>query len=235
MFRAATLSLSQLFDSRFLRVLGQSAALTLLAFLVLAIGGGWGVSFGMRKIAVAGIPQWFRGAWSWLDGVGAVVSGLGLFGLLLLLFPAVATIVMGAFLDTVVDAVEDRHYPHAKAPQQMGVRQGLWLGLLSGGRMLLLNLLLLPVYTILFFLTGIGPFLLYLAVNGYLLGRDMIQMVAIRHLGRAGEKAHRAQTKNTQLALGGLTSLLFLVPVANLLAPLLGAAMATHVFHQQRS
>jgi uncharacterized protein involved in cysteine biosynthesis len=29
-----------------------------------------------------------------------------------------------------------------------------------------------------------------------------------------------------------LTSLLYLVPFVNLLAPLLGAAMATHVFHQ---
>jgi CysZ protein len=232
MFRAATLAFGQLFDSRFLRVLGQSAALTLLLFVVLAVGGGWGVSLGLRKIAVAGIPTWFQGAWSWLDGVGAVVSGLGLFGTLLLLFPAVATIVMGAFLDTVVDAVEDRHYRQTKAPRPMGLRQGAWLGLLSGGRMLLLNLLLLPVYTLLFFMSGIGPLLLYLLVNGYLLGRDMIQMVAIRHLGRAGEKTHRGKTRNAQFAVGVLTSLLYLVPIANLLAPLLGAAMATHVFHQ---
>jgi CysZ protein len=233
MIRAATLSLAQLFDSRLLRVLGISAALTLTLFLLLAVAAGFGLRFGLAQMSLAKLPNWLERGWGWIDGLIAALGGLGLFAGLLFLFPAIATLVMGLLLDDVVDAVEDRHYPAARAPRPTGRLEGLWLGLASGGRMLLVNLLLLPVYGLLLF-TGIGPFLLYLLVNGYLLGRDFVQMIAIRHLGRAGEKAHRAKTRNTQFSIGVLTSLLYLVPIANILAPLLGAAMATHVFHQNR-
>jgi CysZ protein len=233
MFRAASLALAQIFDSRFIRVLGIGTALTLLLFVLAAVGGGWGLGALLSGFNVASLPAWLQGSWGWIDGVAAALGGLGLFAGLLFLFPAVATLVMGALLDDVVDAVEARHYPAARAPRPMGLAEGAWLGLASGARMLLVNLLLLPVYALLLF-TGIGPFLLYLLVNGYLLGRDYVQMVAIRHLGRAGEKAHRAQTRHAQFGVGVLTSLLFLVPIANLLAPVLGAAMATHVFHGSR-
>jgi CysZ protein len=232
MIRAATLSLAQLFDSRLLRVLGISAALTLILFILLAVAAGFGLRFGLAQLSVARLPDWLERGWGWIDGLVAALGGVGLFAGLLFLFPATATLVMGVLLDDVVDAVEDRHYPAARAPRPTGKLEGLWLGLASGGRMLLVNLLLLPVYGLLLF-TGIGPFLLYLLVNGYLLGRDFVQMIAIRHLGRAGEKAHRTKTRNDQFAVGMLTSLLYLVPFVNLLAPLLGAAMATHVFHQR--
>jgi CysZ protein len=234
MFRAATLALGQLFDSRFLRVLGISSGTTLLLFMLLALGGGWGLSALFGGWSAAGLPGWLAGAWDWLDGLVAALGGLGLFAGLLFLFPAVATLVMGALLDDVVDAVEERHYPAARAARRLGMAEGAWLGLASGARMLLINLALVPLYLLLL-VTGIGPFILYLLVNGYLLGRDYVQMIAIRHLGRAGEKAHRARTQKSQFAMGVLISLLFLVPLANLLAPLLGAAMATHLFHQARS
>ncbi len=233
MLRAASLALAQIFDSRFIRVLGIGSALTLVLFIILAVAGGWGVAALLTGFNVASLPGWLQGSWGWIDGVAATLSGLGLFGGLLFLFPAVATLVMGVLLDDIVDAVEARHYPQARAPRQLGLVEGAWLGLASGARMLLVNLALLPVYLLLL-VTGIGPFILYLLVNGFLLGRDYVQMVAIRHLGRAGEKAHRAQSRQTQFGVGVLTSLIFLVPVANLLAPLLGAAMATHVFHGRR-
>jgi CysZ protein len=232
MIRAASLSLAQLFDSRFLRVLGIGAVLTLLLFALLAVAGGWGLTAAFAQLSPGRLPSWLARSWGWMDGLLAALGGLGLFAGLLFLFPAVATLVMGVLLDDVVDAVEERHYPAARAPRPTGKLEGLWLGLASGGRMLLINLALLPVYGLLLF-TGVGPFILYLLVNGYLLGRDFVQMIAIRHLGRAGEKAHRAKTFNDQFAVGVLTSLLYLVPFVNLLAPLLGAAMATHVFHQR--
>jgi CysZ protein len=227
MIRAATLSFGQVFDSRFIRVLGISVAVTLALFLLIGVGGGLGITALLGHVQP---PQWLARSWGWLDGVVAALGGLGLFGGLLFLFPAVATLVMGALLDDVIDAVEARHYPQAKAPRRLGLAEGGWLGLLCGGRMLLINLALLPVYIVLL-ITGIGPFILYLLVNGYLLGRDYGQMVALRHLNRADEKQHRAKTRQAHFAIGLLIALIFLVPFVNLLAPLLGAAMATHVFH----
>jgi CysZ protein len=230
MFRAATLALAQLFDSRFIRVAGLSTMATMLLFVLLAVAAGWGTAALLGSVNVASLPHWLAGGWVWLDGLVATLGGFSFFIGLLFLFPAVATLVMGALLDDVVDAVEDRHYPARKAVRPTGMWRGAWLGLASGARMLLVNLLLLPVYLILL-VTGIGPFLLYLLVNGYLLGRDYVQMVSVRHLDKTAERTHRKATRGSQFALGVLVSLLFLVPFVNLLAPLLGAAMATHIFH----
>ncbi len=180
----------------------------------------------------AGLPphNWWGRPLSWLANHGA--TGLTLIATWLL-FPAVATTVMGILLDDVVDAVEKNHYPDQKAMRPIGFVEGSALGLKSGLRFLGLNLVLVPVYVLLLF-TAIGPFILYLVVNGYLLGRDYMQMVAVRHLGKDGEIAFRKENKAIIFGLGVATSLLFLVPVVNLFAPLVGAAMATHLFHGKR-
>ncbi len=177
----------------------------------------------------AGYPpqNWWGRALAWAADHGAV--GLTLIATWFL-FPAVSTTVMGILLDDAVDAVEGVYYPSRKAPRAMGLAEGARLGLGSGLRFLGINFLLIPVYVILLF-TAIGPFVVFLVVNGYLLGRDYIQMVAIRHLGKNGERAFRKANKARVFGLGVLTSLLFLVPILNLFAPLIGAAMATHMYH----
>jgi uncharacterized protein involved in cysteine biosynthesis len=58
-------------------------------------------------------------------------------------------------------------------------------------------------------------------------------MVAIRHLDTLGLRRWLDETKGTRWALGLAVTGLFMVPVANLLAPVLGAAMATHVYHRR--
>jgi CysZ protein len=210
----------------FLRVflLGSVAALAVLT-------GLWWLTDGWLS-SYAGLPpgNWWGRTLGWLADHGAV--GLTLLATWLL-FPAVSTTVMGILLDDVVDAVEAVHYPAAKAPRPMGLSEGAWLGLKSGLRFLGVNLLLSPVYIVLLF-TAIGPFILFLLVNGYMLGRDYMQMVSVRHLGKQGDEAFRRANKAMTFGLGVATSLLFLVPVVNLFAPLVGAAMATHLFHGGR-
>jgi uncharacterized protein involved in cysteine biosynthesis len=217
---------SQVPSGRFMRIFLVGSVIALVALFGLWWGlDGWLSSY-------AGLPPatWWGRALSWIADNGAV--GLTLIATWLL-FPAVATTVMGMLLDDVVDAVEDAHYPQAKAPRPMGLSEGAWLGLKSGLRFLGINLLLSPVYVLLIF-TAIGPFILFLVVNGFLLGRDYVQMVAIRHLGADGEGGFRRDNKTIVFAVGLATSLLFLVPVVNLFAPLVGAAMATHLFHEKR-
>ena len=234
MIRALLLSLGQLFDGRFLRVFGIASVLTILLSFLIAIGAGWGLAYGFNLIDAGGLPHWLQGAWGWLDRIAAFIGGASLLVGLMFLFPAVATAVMSLFLDDIVDAVEARHYPKARAPRSIGMVQGAWMGIASGVRLMLVNLLLAPLYLILL-VTGVGPFVLYLLVNGYLLGRDTLQMVTVRHLESGAERSWRKTHRSEQFMLGVLVSLLFLLPVANLFAPLLGAAMATHLFHADRA
>lgn len=226
MVRAFTLAIGQLSDPRFIRLLLGSTLLTLLVFA----GVWWGLDRLVSMVDSRGWPLWAANAWDWIDGA---LAPLGLLLSLWLLFPAVATAIMGILLDVAVDAVEDRHYPHARAPRPMGWVEGPWLGLLSGLRLLAWNLLALPVYLLLLF-TAVGPLVLFVLLNGYLLGRDYVQMVAIRHLGGRGERAFRAANRPLLFRLGLPVTLLFMVPGLNLLAPLIGAALATHLFHEAR-
>jgi CysZ protein len=214
-----SLAVRQLSDRRFLLVFFAATVVS----LVLFAGLGWALKSGLDSIDPSRWPAWLAKAWVWLDDALAL---LGTFAALWLLFPAVATTVMAAFLDPVVDAVEDKHYPSHKAPRPLGLIEGAKLGLLSGLRLVGWNLLFLPLYLLLLF-TAIGPFLLFLAVNGALLGRDFWQMVAIRHVG-AAEATLRAQHRREVFLFGLLLGGLFLIPIVNLTAPLLGAAMATH-------
>lgn len=226
MLRAFTLAAAQLPDKRFLRVFFAATALALVLFGLM----WWGSNTGLASLSTTGWPDWLARIWVWMDNALAI---LGLLAALYFLFPAVATGIMALFLDSVVDAVEDRHYSAARAPRAPSLTENVWLGVRSFLRLVGYNLLALPLYIFLLF-TAIGPFLLFMAINSALLGRDMIEMVTIRHLDAKAREEFRTRNGWPILQVGLVTALLFLVPVVNLFAPLMGAAMATHTFHRVR-
>lgn len=221
MIRALTLSIGQLADPPILRVLAKSLALTLLIFV------GLGVLLQLGLGALAG--------WS---GIAALHGGLAtaaavLVAILLgiLLFRVVAIAVIGLFGDEIVGAVERRHYPAAaRVARPVGLARSLAMGSRSAIRALLFNLAAVPLY-ILLLVTGVGSVALFLAVNALLLGRDLGEMVAARHMERAALAEWLAATRVERALTGLVVAGLFVIPVANLFAPILGAAMATHRFH----
>jgi len=223
--RAFSLSLGQLGDRRILAVLAKSLLIGLIVFAAAAALVGW-------LLTGANPCGWgpLSGDCTLGGGAGTAVAViLGLAGMWFL-FPAVAMGVMGIFSDDVVEAVERRHYPAAAAAARPpGFSEGLGLGLRSAGRVLLWNLAASPFY-ILLLVTGIGPFILFLAVNALALGRDLGEMVMVRHHRGEALKRRLAATRVQRAALGLLVTFLFMIPFANLLAPVIGAAMATHLF-----
>jgi uncharacterized protein involved in cysteine biosynthesis len=108
-----------------------------------------------------------------------------------------------------------------------------WLGLRSAGRVIVYNLIALPFYLLLL-VTGIGPLILFVIVNGIAFGRDLGEMVAARHGDAAARQAWLGATRLQRMLIGSTVTGLFLVPVANLLAPVFGAAMTVHLFHRRR-
>ena len=224
MIAAFSSAFAQLADPPVRRILIKSTALTLLIFVVAAALLGWLLT-GTDPCAVG--P---------LDGRCEIDRSLGTVAAILLgiagvwfLFPAVAMGVIGFFSDEIVDAVEARHYP-ASLSRQLPLARSMSMSVRSFGRLLLWNLLALPFYVVLL-VTGVGPFLLFSAVNALALGRDLGEMVAARHLEGEALSAWLAATRGRRALLGLATAWLFLIPFANLLAPLLGAAAATHLFH----
>jgi uncharacterized protein involved in cysteine biosynthesis len=90
----------------------------------------------------------------------------------------------------------------------------------------LVNLVALP-FALTLLVTGVGTALLFWAVNAMLIGRELQDMVWLRHRRDAADPA--PVTRGERFLLGGAIAALLAVPGANLLAPLLGAAAATHL------
>ncbi len=228
----------QLSDRAVLGVLLKSVLVTLMVFAGLGVGVYFGLiwlgasfshsSSGMAEAAAA-----------------AILTGIAFW----LLFRVVALAVLQFFADEVVAAVEARHYPaRAQQARALPFRRDLANSLRGVGRTLGVNLLALPVAIILL-ITGIGPAVVFLAVNAWLLGRELTDMAWFRHEHEGGSE--EGEIENTEVEgterkpnpvprlqrvmLGGVIAGLMVAPFANLLAPIVGAAAGTHLTHRHMS
>ena len=101
----------------------------------------------------------------------------------------------------------------------------------EGVRTVLANAAALPFAALLLF-TGIGAAAVFWAVNAFLIGRELRDMVWIRHRSDPAESAPMGGVN--RFLLGGVVVALLAVPFINLLAPIIGAAAATHMVHRAR-
>jgi CysZ protein len=224
MFQAFFLALGQLFDRRVAWVFLKSLALTLLLLAALGVG----IWFGMHRLTSA-IAGWLGGS-EWAGGAADIATIVVVLFAHLVLWRAVAIAVIGIFADEVVEAVEAKHYPQAHAQvRHVPLARSIKMGLGSGQRAVFLNLVFSPVYLI----ANVAAPFVFFAVNAWLLGRDFGDMVAVRHMPVDELPRWRRSNRFRRLTLGAIGTALLLVPIVNLLAPVIGAAMAAHLFHQR--
>ena len=226
-FSSLALGFGQMFQGAVLRLLLKSAALTLLIFAMLA-GLGWYAADWLLDVAGLG-EDLFTGAEALRGVASALLALVGAW----LLWRIVALAVIQFYADEIVLAVERRHYPEAAAQaRELPVSAQMRQALRGAGRAVLANLIAAPFALALAF-TGIGTALLFWAINAWLLGRELQDMVWLRHAHLAGEQA--PVSRPARLALGGVVAALMLVPFVNFLAPVLGAASATHLVHRAQA
>lgn len=216
-------AVGQAFDARFLGVLLKALALTVALLVALWVGAGWAISL---------LPDWsFSLPWIGEIGLGGALAGVAWLGILLasafLMLP-VAAIFIGVFLEEIAGAVEDRHYPHLPEVRPQPILETIVDALQFFGVMVAANLVALVFYL----LSGPLAPLVFWLVNGFLLGREYFQMVALRRL--PPEEARRLRKRNFgQILLAGtLMAVPLTIPVVNLIVPILGVATFTHLFHR---
>jgi len=144
-----------------------------------------------------------------------------------LLFPAVITSVVGLFLDRVVDATEDNNFPTLPAAKAPSMTTSIVSSVRLALTAIVLNLLVIPAYFV-----PVLNVVVFVLLNGYLLGREYFELVAMRRLSSADVSAAKSRWRTPILIVGGLVALLSLVPVVNLVAPVIGAALMTLRFHR---
>jgi CysZ protein len=204
----------QLGERAVFAVAAKSIAVTLLIFALAGVGLYFALVAAAERFGVAE-------GWAGLATVLLVPVAAWL------LFRVVALAVLQFFADAIVAAVEARHYPALAAKAQpLPFHRDLANALKGLGRSVGFNLMALPVAGALAF-TAIGPALVLLAVNAVLLGRELTDMAWLRHCG--GEDRANPVPRGERILLGAAIAGLMLIPLANLAAPLIGAAAGTHL------
>jgi CysZ protein len=219
MFASARRAAAIVFDPAFLRVVLKAVGLTLLLFVILFAAA----EYAWRYVPVTHVP-----------GLGAVlplVTAVLFLAFAIFLGPAVAALFAGLFAEDIARAVEAKDYPNDASARGAPFWQSLLAGLRLFGWMVLLNILLLPIEL---FLPGFGQ-LIGLLVNGWLLGREYFELVALRHLSRSGVDAMRRQRSGAVTRAGALIAFLSAIPIVNLISPLFGVALMVHEFKRFNS
>jgi CysZ protein len=209
---AMFLALGQLSDPRFRAPLLKSLALSLATLVCLWIGLG----YILLHMSFFAIP--------WLDTTLGAIGGLGIVVLTIVLFPAFVTAFLGLFLDAVADAVEARHYPQNPPPLVRSLGADIAAGVRVLVLALALNLLVLPLYLI----PGLN-IALFLAVNGFLLASEYVRLCLGRRVSSDAAKSLWRRHRGQAWLAGAMFAGLSLVPVVNLVVPVLAVAASLHL------
>lgn len=209
-----------------LRVLGLGVALA--AGLLITVYAAFAWFLGLVLPETMTLP-WI-GEIGWVDTFVSWASlGLMLVLSVFLMVP-VAAAFTGLFLDDVAEVVETAHYPDQPPVRRLSLAETMRDAMAFLGVVLGANLMALLIYP---FVIPFAP-VLFLGLNGYLLGREYFHMAALRRVERGDALALYRANKATIWIAGALMAVPLSVPLLNLLVPVLGAATFTHLFHRIR-
>jgi uncharacterized protein involved in cysteine biosynthesis len=214
--------LTQIFDPAFRGVLWKALGLTILLL--------WGAYAVLAYGLVALVPETWNLPFGLEVGTGLFTFAalLGVFGLSFILMFPVAALFVGLFLDEIAAAVESRHYPSLPPVEGLPLSAAMPDALRFLGLVCLANVLALALYLA---LPPLAP-VIFVAVNGWLIGQEYFMLAAARRCGRDQARA-LARANRTPLWIGGMAlALPMSVPLLNLIVPLWGAAGFTHAFHR---
>ena len=216
MFASARRALSLVFDPAFFGIVLKAVLLTLGLFAALFAGVMYGVSH---------LPPFH---WHLLNVLLDVLAPIFTVILFAYLGAPVAALFASLFLNDVAGAIEARDYPSGAKAQAVPARAAFTASIRALAWLVGVNILLLPFHLL---LPGVADILTLLA-DGWFLGRQYFDLVALRHLP-LGEVDAMRRNYASAIFLGGIfISLMALIPFADLVAPVFGAALMTHAFRK---
>ncbi len=214
---ALFLALGQIGDPAFRRPLILGVLGALLAIGLLA----WGA---------VEAAAWAAGGTGWLSWLAQAGGGAAALLLAWWLFLPVAAAIASQLVEPVASAVERRHYPHLPPASGASVAAQVAFGLRFGLRLLAIQLLLLPLL-----LVPVVGFSLALLVSAHALGAGMVQQTALLRMDAPAARAAWRRMRLSGWVLGLLLALMALVPLLNLLVPVLGTAASVHLLQRSTS
>jgi uncharacterized protein involved in cysteine biosynthesis len=230
MLKSFSLAAAQLFHPSLRRYVLGGIVSAAVVFALLWAGVWWILSgFDLTELPFISWLDSFSGTlFDWIAGVLFVTT---LVSVTLLLYPGTVIIIASLFLDQVADAVETRHFPNLPPARPQNISEVVIQSVRFTTVMVVLNIAALPIYAVLFFLPPLNIAFFYL-LNGYLIGREYFELVALRRLAPKTARKLRKNSRGSLLISGAILTLLMTIPIVNLIAPVFGAAFMTHLFHR---
>ena len=219
-------AISQLGDPVLRRITMIGIGGSAVVFILLNIFTWWIFS---RQVDLSSLELWgwLEDLLSWIAGF---VVGLSLLVVSAILFPGVATIFVGFFLERVVAAVEAKHYPNEPKARAQPIAEVIASTVKFALAVVSFNLLCLPLYLILMFAPPFNLVLYYL-LNGYLVSREYFELVALRRMDPMAARDMRHRSQGKVLLAGILLTFLLTIPIINFLTPVIATTFMVHVFH----
>lgn len=221
MISALWKAFGQLGDPATRRVAWKSLLVSAVLFAVLLALVAWGLS---------NTRLFDEAALNWLLDI---LGGFAAIVLSLLLFPGVVGLTLGFFLEEVAARVDDCYYPDLPPARVQPLSEMTWVAVRFALVTVGLNILALPLYGVLFFVPPLNLILFY-GLNGYLLGREYFELVALRRVDAKLANAMRQAGLGRLILAGAIITFLSTIPFVNLLTPVVATAFMVHIFEDMR-
>lgn len=182
-------------------------------FLVIAISALAGWAFTMLPWIGPGWSTWV----GWLGGGLTLALGI-------VLFPAVFAAAVGLLLDQVADVVDRERYRHLPTARPVPLSEQIVGTLRFFAVLVAANLL---AFVTVMIIPGIN-LIVWFALNGFLLGREFFDLAALRRMPAAQVKTLRRRYRGPVIGFGLMLGLSLLIPLVNLLVPVIGTAAMVH-------
>ncbi len=212
MLSDALRALSETFSRPLRRVLWLSLTLTI---VVLALFGA-GLQWALGAMPTFGTP-WLDLTLEWIARFFAVI-------VIVPLVHPVVSLVASFFLESIAAKIEAQDYPADPPGRDQPVLQSLWVAIRFTVVLIVVNVVALPFYLV----PGFNLALFWI-VNGYLLGREYFELVALRHLAPDAALTLRNRHRLRIFLAGVVIAAFATVPFLNLLSPLFATAFMVHI------
>ena len=205
-----------------LGLVGSASIFMLLVFVISLI------LFGTDIFVFQGFLGWFNPILEFLTDLLGVA--LVLF-LSCLLFPSVVYLIVCFFSEDLALAVETELYPHLPEPRKQGKREIIVVTCKFVAISLVLNIFVIPVYAVLF---PVSPFVFY-ALNGYLMGREYFELVALRRVNSAEAQLLRRAFRGQLFLAGTVIAFMMTIPIVNFITPVISVAAMVNLVEVWRN
>ncbi|MEQ8357407.1 MAG: EI24 domain-containing protein [Kiloniellaceae bacterium] len=234
MLKSLSRAFSQAFDPAFRRVFNRSLLFSAVTFMAVWLASWFALDWAGEWL-VAWLRDWAgEGFWVGLFEWFVDVAAIGAIAIAsFFLFPAVMVTIMALLLNDIAEAVERRYYPELAPGRDQPLGEAVLGNLVFIAVTLILNLLVLPLYLVLIWIPPLN-FVLFYVLNGYLLGREYFEMVAVRRLDLAATKRLRRDFRGRVIMAGAVITFLLTIPLVNLITPIIATAFMLHVFEDLR-